>query len=337
MLIRTAQAIVVSGPQQLNFIDVRLQDLSADEVLIKTEFTSISAGTERLLLAGHLVKMAGLPFPCIPGYETVGEVIEVGSNVSPHFIGQKVFVGGSYGYVDGITPAWGGQSSYITADYRKVFVLTELNRMDAVAIAPAATAWHGVEIINPQPGEVVIVLGQGPIGQFAAQAAKMRGAFVAVADVEQSRLDNALVGDMKVNVSQEVIKDKLPRKADILIDATGKMDAIHQNITALRERARVLLLGFYRRIEMDFAWPFLKELSFHISREWASEDIPAVMKGMTEGWLRSSHLFTHRLPITGYQEAYELALNDPNCVKVLLEWENLNQNKISMQKAKLKF
>lgn len=337
MLIRTAQAIVVSGPQQLNFIDVRLRDLGADEVLIKTEFTSISAGTERLLLAGHLVKMAGLPFPCIPGYETVGEVIEIGANVSPHFIGQKVFVGGSYGYVEGITPAWGGQSSYLTADWHKVFVLTELNRMDAVAIAPAATSWHGVDVINPQPGELVVVLGQGPIGQLAAQAAKLRGATVAVCDISQARLDNAVVADIKINTSDDILKDKLPRKADVLIDATGKMDVVHSNITALRDRARVLLLGFYRKIEMDFAWPFLKELSFHISREWTSEDIPAVMQALTVGNLRASHLFTHRLPITSYQEAYELALNDPKCIKVLLEWEQLNSGKVTMQKSKFSF
>jgi bacteriochlorophyllide a dehydrogenase len=337
MLIRTAQAIVVSGPQQLNFIDVRLRDLAPDDVLLKTEFTSISAGTERLLLAGHLVKMAGLPFPCIPGYETVGEIVEVGANVSPHYIGQKAFVGGSYGYVDGITPAWGGQSSYVSAPYQKAFTLTELNRLDAVAIAPAATAWHGVEIINPKPGEVVIVLGQGPIGQFAAQAAKIRGAYVAVADTEQSRLDNAIAADLKVNVSEDMVKDKLPRKADILIDATGKMEAIYQNITALRKRARVLLLGFYRKIEMDFAWPFLQELSFHVSREWESEDIPAVIQAMTEGKLRASHMFTHRMPITAFQEAYELALNDPKCVKVLLEWENLIQNRVKMQRSKIAY
>src|SRR6476619_2209871 len=95
---QTTEAIVVPQPHELTFQAVKLRPLGQDEVLVKTKYTSISAGTERMLLAGQLVQMAGLPFPCIPGYETVGEVIEVGPDVPEGFIGQMVFIGGSYGY-----------------------------------------------------------------------------------------------------------------------------------------------------------------------------------------------------------------------------------------------
>ncbi len=319
MIIRTAQALVVSAPNVMSLTDVRLREIKSDEVLVRTRYTSISAGTERLLMAGNLVEMAGLPFPCIPGYETVGEIVEVGEDVSPNFVGEMAFIGGSYGY-ENVTPAWGGQSSYISADYRKTYLLNGIDPVSAVAIAPAATSYHGVELIDPQPGEIVLILGQGSIGQLAAQFAKLKGATVVVSDTVQDRLDHSFAADVKINVSTDTLKDKLPGKVDVLIDATGKMEVISASVTALRERARVLMLGFYRKIELDFAWPFLKELSFHASREWSAEDIPAVIEALASGKIKTDYLFTHRYPFTNYQEAYTAAFHNPYCLKALLEW-----------------
>lgn len=316
----TTEAIVVPQPHELTFQTVKLRPLGRDEVLVKTRYTSISAGTERMLLAGQLVAMAGLPFPCIPGYETVGEVIEAGTDVPEGFMGQSVFIGGSYGY-EGVTPAWGGQSRYISAPYQKAFRLDRIDPAQAVAIAPAATAWHGVELIAPQPGELVLVLGQGPIGQFAAQAAKIKGATVAIADVVASRLERAVVGDYKIDLNHETLKDRLPAKIDVLIDATGKMPALSSHLMQMQSRGRVMLLGFYQKIELDFAVPFLKELSFRPSREWATEDIFAVIEAFREGQLQANHLFTHRFPVSQYVEAYQNALENPECLKVLLEWD----------------
>ncbi|NWJ98808.1 MAG: zinc-binding dehydrogenase [Chloroflexi bacterium] len=319
MVIEATEAIVVPQPYELTFQSVKLRPLGREEVLVKTRYTSISAGTERMLLAGQLVEMAGLPFPCIPGYETVGEIIEVGPEVPEGFLGELVFIGGSYGY-EGVTSAWGGQSRYISADYHKAFRLDGLNPAEAVAIAPAATAWHGVELIAPQAGEVVLVLGQGPIGQFAAQSAKLRGATVVVADVVPARLERATAGDYKIDLSRQSLKDGLPAKIDVFIDATGKMAAINACLMQMQTRGRVLLLGFYQRIELDFAIPFIKELSFRPSREWAAEDIPAVIQAFQAHRLQATHLFTHRFPISEYQASYKAALENPDCLKVLMEW-----------------
>jgi 3-hydroxyethyl bacteriochlorophyllide a dehydrogenase len=303
----------------MTFTDVRLREIGPEEVLIKTQYTSISAGTERLLMAGHLVEMANLPFPCIPGYETVGEIVEVGEAVSPNYVGELAYVGGSYGY-EKVTPAWGGQSSFVSTHYSKAHLLNGLDPVSAVAIAPAATSWHAIELMNIKPGEVVLVLGQGPIGQLAAQAARLKGATLVICDTIESRLELAPAGDIKVNISTTTLKDKLPGKVDVMVDATGKMEAISSNITALRDRGRVLLLGFYRRIDLDFAWPFLKELSFHASREWAVEDVPAVMEAMHLGKLKTDYLFTHKFKISEYKEAYAAALHNPYCLKALIEW-----------------
>ncbi len=315
-------AVVVPGPHQITLQQVKLRPLGPEEVRLRTRYTSISAGTERMLLAGQLVEMAGLPFPCIPGYETVGEVIEVGPDVPDRteWLGKWAFIGGSYGY-EGVTAAWGGQAEYVSNDYRKVYRLPAgLDPAQAVAIAPAATSWHGVELVAPQPGERVLVLGQGPIGQFAAQAAKLRGAYVIVADLSAERLERASVADQKIDLSRETLKEKLDGPLDVLIDATGKMEAIAAQLMSVRARGRVLLLGFYQRIELPFAIPFIKELSFQTSREWAAEDIPAVGVALAAGQLQAVHLFSARFPISQIKEAYAAALDPQSGLKVLIEW-----------------
>jgi bacteriochlorophyllide a dehydrogenase len=316
----TARALVVSAPQEFGLQDVKLKPLGAEEVRVRTRYTSISAGTEKMLLAGQLVEMAGLPFPCIPGYETVGEIVEVGADVPDpqDWLGKMTFIGGSYGYV-GVTPAWGGQAEFVATDYRKAYPLPPgLEPSLAVAIAPAATAWHGIALANPQPDEHVLILGQGPIGQFAAQAAALRGARVFVADVNAARLEKS-VADVKIDLSRETLKDKLERPLDILVDATGKMEALPPHLLSVKARGKVLLLGFYQRIDLPFAFPFLKELSFQPSREWAAEDIPAVGAALASGDLQAAHMFNARYPVEQIKEAYAAALSGEN-LKVLIEW-----------------
>ncbi len=323
MMLEYAQAVVVNGPHDFGLQKVKLRPLGSEEVRVRTRYTSISAGTERMLLAGQLVEMAGLPFPCVPGYETVGEVIEVGADVpeAEAWLGQWAFIGGSYGYEE-VTAAWGGQAEYVATDYRKAFRLpATLDPAVAVAIAPAATAWHGVELVAPAPDERVLVLGQGPIGQFAAQAAQLRGAIVTVADLSALRLAGAVAGSLKVNLSQESLKDRMAAGPfDVLIDATGKMEAVAGQLMTVRARGRVLLLGFYQRIDLPFAVPFIKELSFQPSREWAAEDIGAVGAALASGGLQARHMFTARFPISQIKEAYAAALDPQAGLKVLIEW-----------------
>ncbi len=323
MSVTQSRAVVVNGPHDLELRQVELQPLGPEEVRLRTRYTSISAGTEKMLLAGQLVEMAGLPFPCIPGYESVGEVIEVGAEVPEpeRWLGQPAFVGGSHGY-NGVTSAWGGQSQYVTTAYKKAFLLPPgLDPALAVAIAPAATAWHGIQLLNLQPGQRVLVMGQGPIGQLAAQAAVLSGAQVAVADVEANRLESAVAGDPKIDLSQESLKQRLDGPLDVLIDATGKMEAIAAQLMSVKARGKVLLLGFYQRIDLPFALPFIKELGFQTSREWADEDILAVGAALAAGELQVAHLFTHHFKIDDIKEAYSKALNPGAGLKVLIEWD----------------
>lgn len=93
-------AIVFYAPHEIGFQSIPLPPMTPTSVRVATKLTSISAGTERMTLEGRLPGMPQLRYPLIPGYENVGEVIEVGDEVDPaqFQVGDRVFLPGTVRY-----------------------------------------------------------------------------------------------------------------------------------------------------------------------------------------------------------------------------------------------
>jgi len=315
-----AKAIVMPAAGQVEVRRVTLKPLGADDVLIRTSLTSISAGTERMLFSG-IMPHPMLQFPVVPGYETVGTVIEAGSNAG-EWLGKRVYVGGNYGFV-GVNSAFGGQSALIVAPASHLTDLGSLNDEQGVLLALAATALHGVEVAGCHLGEAscasrqVLILGQGIVGQLAARFAKVCGATVHVTDKAEVRLRFA-VADSIVPADPPPPD---PGVYDVLIDATGKMDAIAPRLMSLKQGGRVVLLGYYDRIDLPYMPAFLRELTFAVSKEWAAGDLARARDAIAHGLVDVSGLITHRLPADEAPRAFDLAFNDPECLKMVLVWE----------------
>ncbi|NTV46112.1 MAG: chlorophyll synthesis pathway protein BchC, partial [Chlorobiales bacterium] len=107
-----SKAVVFSGPGKIELREVSLRPMNPDDVILETYWSSISAGTEKMLLNGRLPSMQMTRYPVIPGYETVGKIIKRGQSVPEHFEGKFVYVSGSLGYTD-VNAAFGGASQYI--------------------------------------------------------------------------------------------------------------------------------------------------------------------------------------------------------------------------------
>ncbi|RRR66360.1 MAG: alcohol dehydrogenase, partial [Candidatus Viridilinea halotolerans] len=116
-----SRAVVIPRRNTVELRTVQVLEPRANDVLVRTAFTSISAGTERMLLDGRMPHPA-LLFPVVPGYETVGQVVEVGSRAPKDLLGQWVYVGGARCF-RGVNPAWGGQSEFISAEAERVIPL----------------------------------------------------------------------------------------------------------------------------------------------------------------------------------------------------------------------
>jgi 3-hydroxyethyl bacteriochlorophyllide a dehydrogenase len=318
-----AKAIVMPAAGQIEIRRVALKPLGPDDVLIRTALTSISAGTERMLFKG-IMPHPMLQFPVVPGYETVGVVVETGANAR-EWLGKRVYVGGNYGFV-GVNPAFGGQSALIVAPASHLTDVHSLSDEQAVLLALAATALHGVEIAGCRLGEKscttcqILILGQGIVGQLAARFAKACGATVHVTDKAAARLRYA-VADAILPADPPPPGPPSPGAYDVLIDATGKMDAIAPRLMSVKQGGRVVLLGYYERIDLPYMPAFLRELTFAVSKEWAPGDLARARDAIASGMVDVSNLITHRLPADEAPRAFEMAFNDPECLKMVLVWE----------------
>lgn len=319
------QAVVISEPGKVGLAEVALRPFTAQDVIVQTAYTSISAGTERMLLAGQMPHPM-LKLPVIPGYETVGRVVELGADVDPAWLNRWVYVGGAQCY-DGINAAWGGQSAQLSADVNRVIPLDGVQPRHGVLLALAATALHGINLLNPQPGDRLLVLGQGPVGQLAARLARIRGAWVSVVDRNPNRLAHA-EADQIVQVGDGLpsLQEQVEGGVTAVIEATGSMEALASTIPLLGLGGTVLLLGYYQTLNLPYMPLFLKEARLLTAKEWAPGDLLHCRDLIADGTLDVSAMLTHYLPITEVATAYDVALNDANCLKLVLDWQTVPSN-----------
>ena len=135
-------AVVLEEPERLSLRRLDLQDAAADDLVIKIDWSGISTGTERLLWSGRMPPFPGMGYPLVPGYESVGRVIDAGSGVRDR-IGERVFVPGSSGFKDA-RGLFGGAARRVVAPSARVVSISESLAEQGVLIALAATARHAI-------------------------------------------------------------------------------------------------------------------------------------------------------------------------------------------------
>ncbi|NDJ84923.1 MAG: zinc-binding dehydrogenase [Chloroflexi bacterium] len=312
------QAIVITEPGQVALQQVALRTPGPNDVVIQTAYTSISAGTERMLLNGQMPHPM-LQLPVVPGYETVGRVIDVGDAVSAEWKDRWVYVGGALCY-DGINGAWGGQAAMLFTDVSRVVPLDNLSPRLGVLLALTATALHGIDLLQPTHSDRVLVLGQGPVGQLAARLARRRDSWVAVADREDARLRYA-EGDVVVNAGHNALVDAIDQPVSAIVEASGSMAALTSALPLLADGGTILLLGYYENLDLPYMPLFLKEARLLTAREWAPDDLVRSRDMIAEGTLPVESLLTHDIPAHDAAKAYDIALNDLNCLKLVLDWQ----------------
>jgi 3-hydroxyethyl bacteriochlorophyllide a dehydrogenase len=313
----TTRALVISAPHTLALRDVALVAAGPGDVTVTTRHTSISAGTERMLLAGRMPHPM-LQFPVVPGYETVGVITAVGADVPAARLGEWVYVGGARCFHD-VNAAWGGQSARLVVDAARAVPLGALTPSLGVLLALAATALHGVDLAAPTRGSRVLVLGQGPVGQIAARLAAGRGAWVTVADRNPARLALSRA-DARIDTTQRGY-DAADGRFDTIIEATGSMAALTAALPQLGDGGTIMLLGYYDELQLPYMPLFLRQARLLTAREWAPGDLQRCLAALQDGTLDLAPLITHRRPIAEHAAAYATALDDPACLKLILDWE----------------
>lgn len=314
----TTHAIVFAEAGRLGTHEASLRIAAPDEVVVDTKYSSISAGTERLLYAGKLPGFPMLRFPLVPGYESVGVVVRAGAAVADVAVGDEVFVGGSMCYTD-VAGVFGGNAARLIKKAAQVVPLRGIPLSQAPLLALAATSLHGVRRLGDVASRRVCVLGMGAIGQFAARFLARAGANVVCADVSAPRLSDAPDGCERLDLSTVPLDEAL-HDLDAVVEATGHSEEIARCARTLRPGGTIALLSYYDELRTPYVDLFVKEIALLVAREWQHDDLLAARDAVASGEISLGRMADYVVPVAEYERAYRTAFEDPSVPKVILQW-----------------
>jgi threonine dehydrogenase-like Zn-dependent dehydrogenase len=279
------RAVVLEAPHAPPVVQRRPAPvLGEGEALLHTLHAEV-CGTDVHL---HHGKLAGVPYPIIPGHVAVGQVAAIRGTVR-HFSGERIREGDvvtyydvhgtcnncyycliakeptrcpsrrvygiSYSANDGLLGGW-AEAIWARAGLQLIPLPTEaLAKAFIGGGCGLVTALHAVDMARIRLDASVVVLGAGPVGLSAVALAALSGAgeIIAIGDPELRRGFAARMGATKtlgLSVDPEARVDAVRertegRGADVVIEATGRPEAVSQALDLVRDGGRVVIAGHY--------------------------------------------------------------------------------------------
>lgn len=306
-----ARAIVIEEPRKLGLRDLSLKDPTEHDVVVDIEMSGISTGTEKLLWSGRMPMFPGMGYPLVPGYESVGRVVEAG-RASRRVVGQRVFIPGANCYNDA-RGLFGGASSRVVVPGSKAARVEDSLGERAILLALAATAHHAVRPDTRRAPELIV--GHGVLGRLIARIVVACGGEPTVWETNPMRQAGGEEYTV-VHPDQDTRRDY--RR---VCDVSGDCEILDTLVKRLARGGEINLAGFYdQRLSFTFPPAFMREARIRVSAEWAQDDLEAVIAMIDGGKLSLDGLITHVAAPEAFDEAYTTAFTDPSCLKMVLDW-----------------
>jgi len=326
----TVPAVVFAAPNVVEIREVALPELGPRDVRIRTVCSGVSQGTERWLLTDRYRWTGGVPqYPHFPGYQAAGVVEAVGAEVDDLRPGDRAFAQGTRFAGPDARYGLGSHTGALVQTRDDVTPLeTGVDLGAASLLRMAGVSRHGVRLTGVEPGDLVVVIGQGMIGQMSAQASRAREARVIASDLIAARLEasSAHSADRVVDASAEdlvaVVREEAPDGADVVIDTTGISSMLATCVDLVRWEGRICLQGYYPDpIEVEFHPTHLTRATVTFPC-WVDREHDAELAAeLAAGGLAIEPLITHHIPYTEAAEAFDLVVHHPErSLGMVLEW-----------------
>lgn len=304
-------AVVLERPESLSLRALALNPVGTGDVLVEIAWSGISTGTEKLLWSGRMPTFPGMGYPLVPGYESVGRIVEAGADARER-IGEWVFVPGANCYV-GARGLFGGSAARIVLPAARALAVPETLGIDGILIALAATAHHAVA----GGAAPELVVGHGILGRLMARITMARGdPAPLVWETDPARRG----GDFGYAVVDPAADDRKDYRA--IADASGAPDMLDTLIARLGRGGEILLAGFYDRLDFAFPPAFMREARLRIAAEFTPDDLRATLALIETGALNLDGLVSHIRPVSQADQAYPAAFAGGDCLKMVLDWRS---------------
>ena len=329
------KAVVLRGPGDVAVEDVHEPSIRAPrDAIVAVKATAI-CGADLFPYHGMT---PGFEAGTVLGHEFAGEVVEVGSEVDRLVPGQRVVNASMvsdgtcpsclagrvtqcerrslFGY-SGVYPRLdGGQAELVRVPHadRVLRALPDaVSDEAAVFLADILPTGYGAVVHGGVvAGDVVVVVGCGPVGLMAVLCAlRVAGRVIAVDGVPVRRQLAEQLGAQAVSPDEaaQVVEEATGRLgADVVVEAAGSPGGLDASLRLARGRGVVSVVGahFETDFPLDNALMFERELTLRFSIGDPTADGALLLERLASGELDPTAVVTHRLPLSEAAEAYRL-------------------------------
>ena len=318
-----------------------------DDALIQVRAVA-ACGTDLEIYQGTMFYFtSGLAkYPIVPGHEWSGEVLQIGKNVSNVKPGDKV-VGectvacGSCEYCragwynqcpnrreTGILNLDGGFADRMAYPASFLHTFEGISFEEAALCETTAISVYAVKLVETCPQDYVAVLGPGPVGLQAIQAAKAYGArkVVAIGGRARRRAQALELGaDVAIDpkaqpLEAEVLRATGGRRFDVVIEATGNPEVTRDLLKIVRPRGRIAMVGLFNSQWGEIDLDALVVNNVTIRGSLGSPNVwDETIHLMESGRIRTGPLITGRYPLSEAEKVFQMmAERSPNLIKAIL-------------------
>ncbi|MEP7135301.1 MAG: zinc-binding alcohol dehydrogenase [Chloroflexota bacterium] len=338
------KTVTFTAPRQVELREESLPVLGADDVLVETIRSSISAGTEMLVYRGQFPHLADshdnlssdLNYPLAYGYANVGRVKETGIRVDKGLLDKLVF---------GFAPH---TSAFICKPSDLIFAPASLSAEACSFLPNMETAVNLIQDGAPILGERVLVVGQGVVGLLVASLLK-EFPLESLVTSDRYALRRRTSREIGVNDSfdperinshsesalttSSVHHPAYAQSFDLTFELSGSPQALNHAISCTRFSGRVVIGSWYgeKKAPLDLGG------AFHRSRiKLISSQVSSIAPELSGRWdkarrfevawealkrIQPQKWITHRFPIEEADKAYKLLDENPqDAIQVVFKY-----------------
>lgn len=335
---------IISGEKKIEVVEKTLKQPEGSQVLVKVDSCAICTLEQRMY--NGVIKR----YPFAGGHEVAGIVAAVGKNVKSLKTGDKVaarlltscgecyycrsghenqcvisFIANIHEGVGGP----GGFSEYMMLDAKALYKMADdLDLTYAALTEPLACCVHSINNANIGLGDDVVVIGNGIMGAFHIQLAKLRGAHVIACEVDEARLEIAkkmgadiVINSREVNAVGKVKEITEGRGADVVFCTAALPQLANDSVQMAGKVGRVVM---YSSFHPD------KPIELNVNSVHSSEiDITGAVNANTRDFLAATRLLSRRMidpsllisevvPFEKTEYAFERAI-DPKTYRIVIK------------------
>ncbi len=328
------------GKNDLRVQDIPIPELLPGEILLRTAAASVCGTDIRMLKHGHALATAESPL--VIGHEMAGTIEKVGQGVAGYEAGQRVCVAPNYnpvpskltvageGHLDPNYRALGihedgGFAEFVripslAVQQGNVFPIADhVSFTEAAMIEPMSCVYNAYEKAGTRPGDLVLIIGAGPIGIMHAKISKLAGAGkVIINDLHAERLRMAREVDATFITIQGDVRSEVARLTDgagpdVIITAcpVPEVQTLAVEIAAIN--GRIVFFGGLPKdravVPLDANLIHYRQLVVTGTTRQSLRQFQATLDLVTNGVLRLEDLVTSTHPVEEAEAAIAAMAN----------------------------